>query len=135
MGVTETLRCELRAQLAAQTAALEAALRDALARPLLPTDAAPQFELCPYFFGITLRDSDDTILPDDWLEMPTDWFERAEAADVNTDALISDELFPWLASAWEQAGGAERHPGAVASWHGFAPRYALDSRTWTPPRR
>jgi len=60
---------------------LDAALRAAIARPIeMESGRRLQFEVCPFFYRVVLTDTEEEILPDDWLDLPSEVLEQVEAA-------------------------------------------------------
>ncbi|MDP1825825.1 MAG: hypothetical protein Q8L48_21360 [Archangium sp.] len=100
----------------ARGSALTAAIQDALSR-VVGSEAA-QIELDPWSQRVTLCSLEEDLLPDDWAELP-DWPDEG-------DEILSELLFPWLASCWAAAGGGP----AFAFWHGFEARFDLVQRRW-----
>jgi hypothetical protein len=97
----------LIAALAANTARLCDGLRVELARSVKLEEGHPlQFEADPWSWGISSCASEEPVITDDWLShtLTWGWFERANEAGVNRDAMISDELCPWFANCWEEVG-------------------------------
>jgi len=101
------LRAELLAALSANGDRLRDAILAELARPIpLDEGRCLQFEIDPFFFGISSCATEEALLSDNWLDdaLPEGWFERAEAAEGGWDEMISEELCPWFAECWEAAG-------------------------------
>ena len=134
---TNSLRTELLAALAANTERLQDALRADLARPIHLSEARRlQFEVDPFFFGISSCETEEPILSD-WLEkaLPDDWFERAEAAAGGWNEMISAELCPWFAACWEAVGGPAKFSPAYLFFHGYhLNQYDLERRRWLPSK-
>ena len=134
---TSALRMELLAALAANRERLQAALRSELARPIhLPEGRRLQFEIDPFFFGISSCATEEPLLSDDWLEnaLPDDWFERAEAAAGGWNEMISAELCPWFADCWEAVNGPASFSPAFLFFHGYhLDQYDLERRRWLSP--
>ncbi len=128
------LRAELVGALAANADRLRHALCAELAKPIaLEADHRLQFEIDPFFFGITLCATEEIILPGDWLDgaLPGDWFQRAEDAELNWDALISEELCPWFADCWQAVGGPAAFSPAYLFFHDYhREQYDLERRRW-----
>ena len=133
-AAASALRAELVAALAAHSARLCEGLRAELARQVkLEEGRQLQFEADPWSWGISSCATEEPIITDDWLArtLPGDWFERADEAGVNWDALISDELCPWFASCWEDVGGPARFSPAYLFFHDHHHRqYDLEQRRW-----
>ncbi len=129
------MRAGIRAALRSLDEAAQAAIRRELASPidLGPRDRL-QFEVCPYFYGIHLVQTSETILPDSALEgaMPQQLQAAADEADLDLYAALGEELFPWLAEQWQAAGGPRHYRPAYAFFHGGLdePRYDLEQRRW-----
>jgi hypothetical protein len=91
-----------------------------------------QFEVDPFFYGIASCASEEPVLVD-WLEssLPTTWHERAEQALGGWDALMWEELCPWFADRWQEAGGPARFSPAFLFFHGYHnDQYDLEGRRW-----
>jgi hypothetical protein len=133
-GVAETLRAELLTVLAANTPRLCAGLRAELARPVtLEPDRWLQFEADPWSWGITCCATEEPVFDGDRLsdELPADWFNGAEEAGVNWDALLSEEVCPWFAECWQSVGGPAQFSPAFLFLHGYHHRqYDLERRCW-----
>lgn len=98
----EELRAELRAALAVNISRLHDAVRAELARKVtLEPPHRMQFEVDPFFYGITSCASEEPILTDYWLDgsLPADWYDRAEEALGGWDALVSEGSKCWRV-AW-----------------------------------
>jgi hypothetical protein len=128
------LRAELVAALTANADRLRQAIGAELAKPIaLEADRRLQFEIDPWFFGVTLCAMEEIILPGDWLDsaLPGDWFERAEDAEINWDALIAEELCPWFAECWQSVGGPAAFSPAYLFFHDYhGQQYHLEGRRW-----
>src|SRR5262249_5605529 len=128
------LRDELVAALIANADRLRQALSAELAKPIaLEAGRRLQFEIDPWFFGVTLCATEEIILPGNWLDgaLPGDWFERAEEAEVNWDAMISEELCPWFAECWQAVGGPATFSPAYLFLHDYhRQQYDLERRCW-----
>jgi hypothetical protein len=62
-----------------------------------------------------------------------DWFERAERAGVDYDALISEELCPRFAGCREEVGGPASFSPAYMFFHDYHDQqYDLERRCWVP---
>jgi hypothetical protein len=133
-ATASTLQAELVAALAANTAVLCDGLRAELARSIkLEEGRRLQFEADPWSWGISSCASEEPIITDDWLSrtLTWDWFERADEAGVNWDALISDELCPWFAGCWQDVGGPARFSPAYLFFHDYHDQqYDLEKRRW-----
>lgn len=129
------LRAELTAALSANTDRLQTAIRSQLAGPMaLATGQRLQLEIDPYFFGIELCATEETILPGGWLDaaLPEDWMDRAENVLGGWNAIISAELCPWLADCWQAAGGPAAYSPAYLFFHGYQQeQFDLERRCWT----
>jgi hypothetical protein len=128
------LRAELMAVLAANTDPLRQALRAELDKPIaLDADQWLQFEIDPFFFGISSCATEDVVMPGDWLEaaLPKDWFERAEVSLGGWNELISEVLCPWFAECWQFVGGPARFSLATLFFHDYHyDQYDLVQRRW-----
>jgi len=135
-GSAERLRKELLAVLSANTPRLCDGLRAELARPVtLGPGRRLQFEADPWSWGITSCATAEPVFDGDRLsdELPGDWFERAEEAGVNWDALLSDEVCPWFAGCWQAVGGPARFSPAYLFLHGYHDQqYDLERHCWVP---
>ncbi len=129
----EHLKAELLAALDASTDRLTTALRVELARDVaLEVGHRMQFEVDPFFYGISSCASEEPIL-DDWLDesLPADWYERAEATLGGWDALVWEELCAWFAVGWRKAGGPTKFSPAFLFFHGYHhDKYDLESGQW-----
>ena len=128
------LREELLAALSASTDRLRDAIRQDLARPIhLDGGRCLQFEVDPFFFGISSCATEEPILSSEWLDdvLPNDWFERAEVAMGGWNEMISAELCPWFAESWAAVGGPARFTPAFLFFHGHhLEQYDLERRFW-----
>jgi hypothetical protein len=126
----------LRALLAATTPRLCDGLRAELSRPHPEQPGRPlRFEADPWSWGITSCATEEPVLDGEGIEreLSDDWFERAEAAAVNWDALLSDEICPWFAECWQAVGGPARFSPAFLFLHGYHDQqYHLERRCWVP---
>ena len=133
-AATSALRSELSAALSAAGDRLRDALRAELARTAtLEEGQCLQFEIDPYFFGISSCATEEIILPGNWLDqaLPADWFERAEAAEGGWN-LISRELCPWFAECWQAVGGPAVYSPAYLFFHDYnREQYHLEHCRWT----
>jgi hypothetical protein len=133
---SEVLRDELLVVLGANARRLCDRLRAELARPHPEQPGRPlQFESDPWSWGITSTATEESVFDGDRLsdELPGDWFERAEAAGVNWDGLLSDEVCPWFAGCWESVGGPAQFSPAFLFLHGYHDhQYNLERRCWVP---
>jgi hypothetical protein len=132
-AIADQLRAELRAALAVNTGRLHDAIRVELARGVvLEPGRRMQFEVDPFFYGIASRGSEEPVLTD-WLDgsLPTDWYERAERALGGWDAPVWEELCPWFAECWREAGGPQRYSPAFLFFHDYHnDQYDLEGRRW-----
>lgn len=132
-ATADPLRAELRAALAANTGRLVDAIRVELAREVeLEPGKRMQFEVDPFFYGISSCASEEPLLVD-WLDgsLPTDWYERVEEALGGWDGLVSEELCPWFAECWREASGPQRYSPAFLFFHGYHNnQYDLEGRRW-----
>jgi hypothetical protein len=129
------LRASIRAALRSLDEAVQAAIRRELATPIdLGHSGRLQFEVCPYFYGTHLVQTEETILPDSAVPdaMPQQLQDAAEEADLDFHAALGEELFPWFAERWLAAGGPRLYRPAYAFFHGGLdePRYDLEQRRW-----
>jgi hypothetical protein len=132
----EPLRGELLAVLAAATAGACDGLRTELARPHPEQPGRPlQFEADPWSWSISSCATEEPAFVGEGLmaELPRDWFERADAAGVDFDALLCDEICPWFAGCWQAVGGPERFSPAFLFLHDHHDQqYHLERRCWLP---
>jgi hypothetical protein len=132
-ATAEQLRAELRAALDANTDRLIAAILVELARDVtLEAGRRLQFEVDPFFYGISSCASEESVLVD-WLDehLPANWYERAEAALGGWDALVWEELCPWFAAGWRQAGGPAKFSPAFLFFHDYhRDQYDLEGERW-----
>ena len=130
------LRAELVTALAVNTTQLCDGLRAELARPVkLEPDRCLQFEADPWSWGVSSCASEEPVITDDWLsrELTWGWFERAEVAGVNYDAMIWDELCLWFARCWREVGGPARFSPAFLFFHDYHDQqFDLEQRRWVP---
>jgi hypothetical protein len=135
-ATVSALRAELVAALSANAARLQDALRVELARPIKLEEGYPlQFEVDLWSWGISCCATEEPVITDDWLyrTLTENWFERAEQAEVNWNALISEELCPWFANCWQAVGGPIRFSPACLFFHGYHDQeYDLEKRCWVP---
>jgi hypothetical protein len=129
------LRLAIRLALETLNPAVEATLRRELAVPIdLGHSDRIQFEVCPYFHGIHLIQTEEEILPDSAAQdcLPQELQDAAEAADLDLHTALGEELLPWFADRWEQVGGPALYRPAYAFFHGGLdePRYDLERRLW-----
>lgn len=129
-----TLRRELLAALAANSVRLSDGLRAELARSVAPEKGRPfQFEIDPWSWDITSCASEEPIISNDWLTdaLTWEWFERAEANQVESNAMIWEELCPWFADGWQAVAGPTRFSPAYLFFHGYHDQqYHLERRCW-----
>jgi hypothetical protein len=136
--MTETasrdLREELLTALSASTDRPRDGIRKHLARPIHLDDGRYlQFEVDPFFFGISSCATEEPILSGEWLDdvLPRDWFERAEAALGGWNEVIAAELCPWFAESWVAVGGPARFTPAFLFFQGYhLELYDLERRFW-----
>ena len=133
-AAANVLGAELLAALSANTDRLRDAIRADLARPIyLDEGCCLQFEVDPFFFGISSCATEEALLSDNWLDdsLPEGWFERADAALGGWSEMISAELCPWFAECWEAAGGPARFSPAFLFFHGYhLKQFDLERRRW-----
>ena len=115
--------------------AVEDALRRQLAGPIdLGHSGRLQFEVCPYFYGVHLVQTEEEIVPDSavWDAVPPELRDAAEAADCDLYAAIQEELLTWFADRWQAVGGPRLYSPAYIFFHGGLdePRYDLEQRRW-----
>ncbi len=124
----------VRSYLDRHAARLDAALRKALAEPItLEPGRRLQFEVCPYFFGVVLCDTEEEIMPGDWLmdELPEEVLEQVEAAGGDSLEVVSQSVMDWLADGWQRVGGPQRYRPAYAFFHGYhGEQFDLEQRCW-----
>lgn len=85
--------------------------------------------------GRLVLHSEEPVFDGHWLadELTGEWFERAEAAGVNWDGLLSDEVCPWFARCWQEAGGPAKFSPAFLFLHGYhEQQYHLEHQCWVP---
>jgi hypothetical protein len=130
------LRAELVAALAANTARLCDGLQAELARSVkLEPGRCLQFEVDPWSWGVSSCASEEPVITDDWLSwaLTWQWFERAETAGVNYDAMIAEELCPWFARCWWEVGGPARFSPAFLFFHDYHDQqFDLEQTRWVP---
>jgi hypothetical protein len=134
-SAASALRAELLAALAGNTARLCDGLWAELARPAELEGRCLQFEADPWSWGVSSCASEEPVITGDWLTraLTWSWFERADAAGVNCDALISEELCPWFARCWREVGGPARFSPAYLFFHDYHDRqYDLEQSRWVP---
>lgn len=128
------LRTELAAALDQHTDQLQRTLGAAIRGDLsLEHGRKLQFEVDPWSFRITLCATEVEVMPDSWLvdTLPDDWLERAQAADVNADAMISDQLCPWFSHCWRESRGASAFGPAYLFFHGYhGQQFDLEHDRW-----
>jgi hypothetical protein len=128
------LRAELVVALSANTDRLCGAMRADLARPInLDEGRRLQFEIDPFFFGISSCATEEALLSADWLNeaLPEDWFERAESLAGGWNEMISQELCPWFAQCWQAVDGPARFSPAFLFFHGYhLHQFDLERRCW-----
>ena len=134
MGESE-MRAGIRNALQSLNEDTERAIRRKLATPFdLGHSERLQFEVCPYFFGIHLVQTEESILEDSAIldAMLPHLRAGAEAAELDLFAALGEELFPWFAERWLAAGGPAHFRPAYAFFHGGLdePRYDLEQRQW-----
>ncbi len=135
-GASEELRGELLAVLDANTPRLCDGLRAELSRPHPEQPGRPlQFEVDSYSWGISSCATEEPVDVGEGLmtELPGDWFERADAAGVNWNAMLCEEICPWFAGCWQVVGGPERFSPAFLFLHDYHDQqYDLKRRCWVP---
>jgi hypothetical protein len=133
-ATASALRAELVAALAANMARNCEGLRAELARTVkLEPGRCLQFQADPWSWGVSSCASEEPVITDDWLSqaLTWGWFERAEAAGVNFDAMIADELCSWFARCWREVGGPARFSPAYLFFHDYHHRqYDLEQSRW-----
>jgi hypothetical protein len=130
-------RNAIRGVLAQFNRTVEDAIRRELAGPIdLGHSGRFQFEVCGYFYGIHLVQTEEVILEDSVLQdaIPEALTDAAAEADIDSSPydILGEELFPWLADRWNAAGGPGHFSPAYAFYHGGLdePRYDLERRRW-----
>jgi hypothetical protein len=128
-------RKAIREALGTLNPAVEAALRRELTVPIdLGHSGRLQFEVCPYFHGIQLVQTEEGILADSAAQdsLPQQLQDAAEAADFDLHAAVEEELLPWFADRWQAVGGPTLYSPAYLFFHGGLdePRYDLELRQW-----
>lgn len=121
--------------MATLNAVTEAAIRQELVRPIdLGHSGRLQFEACPHFFRIKLVQTGEEIVPDSAIEdaVPPAVKTAAEAADLDVQEAITEELPGWLADRWRAADGPAHYRPAYLLYHGGLdePRFDLEQRRW-----
>lgn len=133
---SDALRGELLALLTSTTPQLCDGLRAELARPHSEQPRRPlQFEADPWTWGISSCATEEPVLDGEGIEnaLHAGWFERCEAAGVNWDGLLCDELCPWFAGCWQAVGGPARFSPAFLFLHGYHDQqYHLERCCWVP---
>jgi hypothetical protein len=129
------LRARIRDVLGSLNAVAEAAIRRELAEPIdLGHSERLQFEACPHFFGVTVVQTEEEIVPDSAIQdaIPPDLRSAAEAADLGVFEAIEAELPAWLAERWQAVGGPGHYRPAYLVFHGGLdePRYDLEQHRW-----
>jgi hypothetical protein len=97
-------------------------MRTELARPINLDDGRRlQFEIDPFFFGISSCATEEALLSADWLNeaLPEDWFERADTLAGGWNEMISQELCPWFVECWQAVDGPARFSPAFLFFHGY----------------
>ncbi|QEL13262.1 hypothetical protein [Limnoglobus roseus] len=117
----------------AHSARLDAALQTALAQPIeLEPGRYLQFEICPFFYRVTITATEEDILPDDWLDGAV-VAEQVEAIGGSSPEAETEFLVKWLADAWARVGGAKACRPAFAFYHGYHDgQFDLNERRWKP---
>ncbi len=129
------LRAGIRNAFRSLDAAAEAAIQRELAGPIdLGHSERLQFEACPNFFGVTLIQTSEEIVPDYALQdaVPAELRAAAAAADLDVHEVIATELPGWLADRWQAAGGPGHYQPAYLFFHGglYEPLFDLEQRRW-----
>jgi hypothetical protein len=129
------MRARIRHVLGSFNAVAEAAIRRELAEPIdLGHSGRLQFEVCPHFFGVTLVQTEEEIVPDSAISdaVPSEFKADAEAADLDVFEGIAAELPAWLADRWQAVGGPNLYRPAYLLFHGglYQPRFDLEQRRW-----
>lgn len=129
------MRAAIREALQSLNAAAESAIRRELSEPIdLGHSERLQFEICPQFFGITLIQTEEEIVPDSAIPdaIPQGVQAEAEAADLDLDGGIEAEVMPWIAARWVAVGGPRHYRPAYAFFHGGQnePRFDLELGRW-----
>jgi hypothetical protein len=111
---------------------LDAALRAAIAEPIpMEPGRRLQFEVCPYFYRVVLTDTEDEILPDGWLDLPSEVLQAVEAAGGESPEAETEFLVRWLADGWARVGGPQQYSPAFAFYHGYHDgQFDLEQRRW-----
>jgi hypothetical protein len=112
---------------------LDTALRAALAKPIkVEPGRRLLFEVCPYFYGVVLTDTEEVILPDGWLdELPSEVLELVERAGSDSLEVVSQMVVDWLADGWQRVGGPQQYQPAFVFFHGYHDKqFDLERRCW-----
>jgi hypothetical protein len=111
---------------------LDTALRAALAHPIpMEPGRRLQFEVCPYFYRVVLTDTEEEILPDGWLDLPSEVLVAVEEAGGESPEAETEFLVRWLADGWARVGGPRRYSPAFAFYHGYHDgQFDLEQRRW-----
>jgi hypothetical protein len=115
------------------SARLDVALRAALAKPIkMESGRRLQFEVCPYFYGVVLTDTEEVLLPGGWLdELPGEVLEQVEEAGGDSLEVVHQMIVNWLADGWQRVGGPQQYRPAFVFFHGYhEEQFDLERRCW-----
>src|SRR5437660_11002123 len=105
------MRAGIREALRSLDAAAEKAIRSELAKSIdLGHSGRLQFEIDPALFRVHLIQTEDDVLPDMSVfdALPDGFLESAEAAGLDEQVALGEEVVRWLADRWKAAGGPLR---------------------------
>jgi hypothetical protein len=129
------VRRAIRRRLHELSAEAEARLAEFVSDPPEPEWGVFDFEVCPYFYGVTDTDGDE-ILADDQVEAVVyagEVFEEAgvEDEEFDYDKVLAEEFLNCLADCWERAGGLNLPYRSEAFFHGYhQDRFDFRKRAW-----
>jgi hypothetical protein len=124
-------------QLERLNSVVEQALQRELTKPIdLDHNDRLLFEVDGLYYGISLVQTEEAILPTAWEVIdegiPIHEQEAAEQSGIHISELIHQEFFPWFADRWDRVDGPKQYHPAYAFYHGglYTPRYDLEQRRW-----
>jgi hypothetical protein len=129
------VRRAIRRRLNELSAQAEASLAAFVTAPPQPRWDVFDFEVCPYFYGVSDTEG-EAILSDDQVEAVVysdEVFEEAGVADeeFNYNEVLAEEFMNWLADCWERAGGLNLPHRSEAFFHGYHQhRFDFRTRAW-----